>query len=90
MLRAGDPERIRSAAILLPIASSILLLPPFILVFAAPVLVSGVPLIVIYVFGVWTAIVLAALLLSRRLEPAEPSVNAGAGEGLAGTRPDAD
>jgi hypothetical protein len=56
----------RDAATLLPFAAAVLLLPPFVLVFAAPVLVAGVPLIVIYVFGVWAAVILGAWLLSRR------------------------
>jgi hypothetical protein len=55
----------RDAATLLPVAAAALLLPPFILVFAAPVLVAGIPLIVVYVFAVWAAIILGAWLLSR-------------------------
>lgn len=70
---AGDAEGARDAATLLPVTAAILLLPPFILVFAAPVLISGVPLIVVYVFGVWAAIVLCAWLLARRLAKAEDS-----------------
>jgi hypothetical protein len=61
----GDAQAARDAAVLLPVAGAILLLPPFVLVFAAPVLIAGIPLIVAYVFGVWASIVLGAWLLAR-------------------------
>ena len=51
----ADPQGTRDAASLLPVAAAILLLPPVIVVFAAPVLIAGIPLIVVYVFGVWAA-----------------------------------
>ena len=57
----------RDAASLLPVAAALLLTPPLILIFAAPVTLGGVPLIVLYLFGVWAAVVVAALALSRRL-----------------------
>lgn len=65
--RTADPQGTRDAALLLPVAATILLLPPFTIIFAAPVLIAGIPLIVIYVFGVWAAIVLCAWLLARNL-----------------------
>ena len=61
----ADAQGTRDAATLLPVAAAVLLLPPFILVFAAPVLVAGIPLIVVYVFGVWAAVILAPGCLSR-------------------------
>jgi hypothetical protein len=62
----ADEQNVRDVATLLPVAAAVLLLPPFILVFAAPVLVAGIPLIAVYVFGVWAAIVLCAWVLARR------------------------
>ncbi|HEX5959394.1 MAG TPA: hypothetical protein VFY92_12170 [Hyphomicrobiaceae bacterium] len=62
----SDAQAARDAAVLLPVAGAVLLLPPFILVFAAPVLIAGIPLIVVYVFGAWVAIILGAWLLARR------------------------
>ncbi|HEX5999437.1 MAG TPA: hypothetical protein VFZ16_08570 [Hyphomicrobiaceae bacterium] len=62
----SDAQAVRDAAVLLPIAGAVLLMPPLILVFAAPVLIAGIPLIVIYVFGAWVAIILGAWLLARR------------------------
>jgi Flp pilus assembly protein TadB len=62
-----EEQGVRDAATLLPVVAAILLLPPFILVAAAPVLLAGIPLIVVYVFGVWAAIILCAFLVSRRI-----------------------
>lgn len=71
----------RDAATVLPFVAVFLFLPPVILVFAAPALIFGIPLIVVYIYGVWAAVILAALLLARRLERAERE---------AGDEPDAD
>lgn len=62
-----EPEArgMRDAATILPVVAAVLLLPPVILVFSASVTLGGVPLIVIYVFGVWAAVILAAWLLAR-------------------------
>lgn len=71
---AADDQRWRDVATLLPVAATVLLLPPFILIFAAPTIVFGVPLIVAYVFGVWAVIIFASWLLARRhAEAAEGS-----------------
>ncbi|WP_187968515.1 hypothetical protein [Aquibium microcysteis] len=72
----------RDAAAILPFVSVVLLFPPIVYIFAAPVSVAGVPLIVLYLFGVWAAIILAAWIVSRRLqpegdEPADPAGTAG-------------
>jgi hypothetical protein len=71
-----NAQRVSDAATLLPIAAAILLLPPFILVFSAPVLIAGVPLIVVYVFGVWAAIILCAWLLARSHEQVDAGADA--------------
>ena len=63
------------AATLLPIAAAVLFLPPFILVFAAPVLVAGIPLIVVYVFGAWAFVVLCAWLVARHCTDEPDAVN---------------
>lgn len=70
---SADPRAAHDAAKILPVAAALLFLPPFILVFAAPVTVAGVPLIVVYVFSIWLVIVLAAWLVSRRVEPHDGS-----------------
>ncbi|MDZ5699795.1 hypothetical protein [Chelativorans sp. M5D2P16] len=61
----------RDAAKVLPFLAAVLLAPPIVLIFTAPVTIAGMPLIVVYLFGVWTAVVFAAFLLSRRLAEGE-------------------
>jgi hypothetical protein len=61
------PQGAVDAATVLPFVAAVLLAPPIILIFGAPVMLAGIPLILVYVFGVWAAIILAAALLARRL-----------------------
>ena len=65
--------RARDAAVVLPLLGLFLLMPPVIALFAAPLVVAGVPLIVVYLFGVWIALVLAAALLGRALQRGAPA-----------------
>ena len=60
-------HKVLNAAALVPALALFLLLPPFITLFAAPVTVFGVPLMVVYLFGVWALLVLAAAWLAPRL-----------------------
>lgn len=62
-----DRRSAKDAAAVLPFVAVFLLIPPIILIFAKPVLVAGVPLIVVYLFGVWAAAIFAAMVLARRL-----------------------
>ena len=62
-------SRARDAARLLPFIGLFLLLPPVIAPFAAPVDVLGVPLLVLYLFGVWLGLIVAAAVLARALAP---------------------
>jgi hypothetical protein len=64
-------------AIVLPLLGLFLLMPPVIALFAAPLHVAGVPLIVVYLFGVWLALVLGAVLLGRALQPRSPVPSTG-------------
>ena len=91
MTEAREPEvweahtrSARDAAVLLPFVALLLLLPPIILVFSAPLSVAGIPLIVVYLYGVWAASVFVAFLVARRLEPADPG-----GQSTSGGDPDA-
>jgi Flp pilus assembly protein TadB len=76
--RATEAQSAETVATMLPIAAAFLLLPPFILVFAAPVFVASVPLIVAYVFGLWAAVIgcawFVARLHARTLETAGESL----------------
>jgi len=62
----------RDAAVLLPFVALVLLLPPVILVFSAPRVIAGIPLIVVYLYGVWAVSVFVAFLVARRIERAGP------------------
>jgi hypothetical protein len=60
------------AAVVLPLFGVFLLMPPIITLFAVGIDIAGMPLIVIYVFGVWAALIACAALLARRLDPLQP------------------
>jgi hypothetical protein len=73
--RQPDGERTRGAATILPFAAAILLTPPLLNVFAPPAALAGIPLVIVYVFAVWAAVVVAAFLLARRLS--HPALDGG-------------
>jgi len=65
---AARSRRARDLAIVLPVCGILVLMPPFVGLFArADITVAGMPLVVVYLFGMWLALILAALLVSRRL-----------------------
>ncbi|RUM99130.1 hypothetical protein EET67_05730 [Pseudaminobacter arsenicus] len=68
-MASEEPDRqgLRDAATILPFAAAALLAPPLIWIFAGPTEPGRVPLIVIYIFGIWAVIILAAFLLARRI-----------------------
>ena len=57
------------AAVALPLFGVFLLMPPLITLFASGLDIHGVPLIVVYVFSVWIALIVCAALLAKRLDP---------------------
>lgn len=75
----GDlhPARARrrryDAAVLLPIFAAIMLLPPFISLFAGAQTVMGIPVIVLWIFGIWLALIAIAARLSRLLSDVSES-----------------
>ena len=77
-------HRARSAAVLVPLVGLFLLFPPFITVFTGAPRPFGIPLIMVYIFGVWIALVLVTALLMRRLrDPAPAAAPDGDGKDLA-------
>lgn len=64
----------RDVAAALPFAALVLLMPPIILIAAVPLRLAGVPFIVIYIFGVWAAVIVAAFLVARVLARDEPEI----------------
>jgi hypothetical protein len=71
--RSTDPARVQDAARLLPLVGVILLMPPVVSLFVADATVGGVPLIVVYLFCTWLALIGFAAWLARRLSPPERS-----------------
>ena len=70
--------RVQSAAVLVPLAALFLLMPPFVLLFTTPRMVCGVPLSVLYIFGVWARLGAVTCQVARRLgaPPPEPGAPA--------------
>lgn len=75
-------SRASDAAAVLPLFGLFLLLPPVITLFAVGIDLGGIPLIAVYVFGIWAALILCAGLLARRLNPGRtaPTPSEAAGE----------
>ena len=62
------PRRARDLAVVLPLAGTLTFAPPLVGLFARPAFaVFGVPSVILYLFGLWLALILGALLVSRRL-----------------------
>lgn len=74
-MKARPPSpRAQNAAVVVPLTGLLLLMPPFISLFATPVRLFGIPIVVLYMFGIWAALVLLTWWLARRLDepPAPP------------------
>lgn len=65
-------HRARDAGLVLPLAGLVLVAPPVINLFVTDLTVFGAPLIGIYLFGVWGALIVCARQLSRRLRDHDP------------------
>lgn len=66
-LPPGRARRLGDMAALLPAAFVLLILPPYIRVFDTDATLAGLPLLHVYVFGLWAAAILASGLLAGRL-----------------------
>ncbi len=71
--RAGDtvPPRLHDMALLLPVAGFLLTMPPLVMIFSRPLLVLGVPLLYLYLFTLWCALIVGGAALAHRLTRAE-------------------
>ncbi len=67
---ASRKRKLRDGALLLPIFGAFLLVSPLITIFTGPVSVFGLPLMFIYIFGVWLGLVILARFMARRLDKA--------------------
>lgn len=75
--RADQPLRHRKArdrAVILPLVGAILFLPPVAAIFRVDATVAGIPLLVLYIFAVWAALILAAAALAPRLRESDAAV----------------
>lgn len=65
--RIVPPRKSAHLALLILCAGILLLMPPLIWIFNKPFMAFGIPLPALYVFGVWLALVVGALALTRIL-----------------------
>lgn len=65
---ATRKRKLREGALLLPVFGAFFLVSPLITVFTGVTTVFGLPLIFVYIFGVWLGLVLIARAMARRLE----------------------
>ena len=61
-------RKLQDAAILLPIFGAFLIISPIITIFAGSTTLFGLPLIFLYIFGVWLGLVIIARAMARRLD----------------------
>jgi hypothetical protein len=67
-------SRIKDIAALLPLIGSFLLLPVVLLLFSPSSSLFGIPILLIYMFTLWLALIFASRALSERLsDEAEPT-----------------
>lgn len=55
--------------LVLTVLGFLLLVPPLVHLFNHDLRIAGVPQIVVYLFGVWLALILGTVVLTRHLEP---------------------
>ena len=73
-------RRLRDLATVLPLALLLLVVPPYIRIFDQDSWLGGVPLLLVYIFGLWALVILASGLLSRGLVRHEMTDTQGEGE----------
>lgn len=60
-------QKLIAAALFLPLFGFFLFQPPWISLFAADASIGGVPLLIVYLFAVWLALIVFAFVLNRSL-----------------------
>lgn len=66
-------RKIVGAALFFTFFGAIAILPPLVWLFRADILVLGVPLEVVYIFGIWFVLVAGAFRFASALPPDDPS-----------------
>ncbi len=64
-------RKARDRSLILPVAGVILFLPPFAQAFDIDAQIGGVPVPLLYIFGVWAVLILGAARIARRLANGE-------------------
>ncbi len=64
----------------LPVLGAILIMPPIVHLFDRGGGVFGLPIIFVYLFGVWLFLIVASFVLSRLLPKSDPTTRVGHGE----------
>ena len=67
--KMAERRRIVGGMLVLTVVGFLLLVPPLVQLFNHDALLAGVPQIVVYLFGVWLALILGTVLLTRHLAP---------------------
>jgi hypothetical protein len=75
-----DRRRFADAAMVLPFAGAFLLMPPLIRVFVTGSDFAGIPVVVVYLFAVWFALIAMAWWLAGPLREAMQTEPPGPGE----------
>ncbi len=65
---ATRKRKLRDGALLLPLFGAFLLVSPLITIFTGPGTFFGLPMIFVYIFGVWLGLVILARALARHLD----------------------
>lgn len=73
----GAGTRLADRALVLTVVTLVLLTPPILNIFNAPILVFGIPLLHAYCFGVWLVAVILGGWISTRLVAERPEGGGG-------------
>ncbi len=84
-------RRLRDMAAVLPVAMLLLILPPYIRIFDQDSFLGGVPLLFLYIFGLWALVILVSAVIARGLARREmsPAVEGARAAGKEGAQADA-
>ncbi len=60
-------QKLRDAALLLPLLGVLLVMPPFVGLLSGPLTIFGLPAVVVYIFVIWAGLISLGIWLSGRL-----------------------
>ena len=62
-----NKQKARDALLVVSLLGLWLLMPPMIGFFNRSTMIAGIPLIIVYIFGVWLALIILTIVLSRHV-----------------------